>query len=142
MVIPNGQLTLDPPKPLQYAFCSDTQYAPATAKYIAGADVVYHEATFLADEKKRAKKTSHSTASQAAKVASEAKARLLLLGHFSARYKTFDAFVEEALPIFRAVKNCFTGLQIEVSPTCIDTFELLTPADEVIKKPFFDGSSD
>jgi len=63
-------------------------------------DLLYHEATFLKTEAKLAKATYHSTAEQAAKMAEEANAKKLIIGHFSSRFKTLDAHLKEAKSIF------------------------------------------
>ena len=65
---------------------------------------MYHEATFLEKEKERAKATFHSTAVQAAKIASEAKVKRLLIGHLSARYDSNLEHEKEAAAIFPNVK--------------------------------------
>ena len=94
--IKNIDLTLDPDKPIRYAFCSDTSYYPKIANQIKNIDLLYHESTFLNEHKDLALKTLHSTAEQAAKIAALAKVGKLLLGHFSTRYKDKSSFLNEA----------------------------------------------
>lgn len=98
--VPNEVLTLSPPPPRSYAFCSDTAYAPELIPFLQGADLLYHEATFTEQLMGRARETMHSTAAQAATLAREAGVGQLLLGHFSSRYKSEQALLAEALAVF------------------------------------------
>lgn len=100
-LIPNAKITLDPDRPSSYAYCSDTAFYEKLISFIEGVDLVYHEATFLERERDRAKKTYHSTAKDAAKIANMAGANKLLIGHFSNRYKTKDGFLQEARQVFK-----------------------------------------
>ena len=99
--IPNTKITNDPESPASYAYCSDTAYYETLVSKLKGVDLLYHEATFLEKERARAKKTFHSTAKDAAKVANLAGVKKLLLGHFSNRYKAKDGFLQEARQIFK-----------------------------------------
>ena len=77
----------------------DTAPADSVVEAAQGADVLVHEATFLADEHERAHETLHSTAGDAAQVAREAGVRLLALTHLSTRYFGHEV-VQEAREVF------------------------------------------
>ena len=93
-------MSFDPIPPLSYAFCSDTVYNEAIIPIIENVDVLYHESTFLESEAPLAEKTLHSTAKEAARIALQANAKQLVLGHYSTRYDGIERFKEEAETIF------------------------------------------
>ena len=108
-IIPNNLLTYRPYPPMSYAYCSDTNYSARLAKMIQGVDMLYHEATYAASERKMAKLRGHSTTEDAAKVAQMADAGKLLIGHFSSRYKDLEALVQESREIFPATEIAREG---------------------------------
>ena len=114
-VIPNNELTLPPKKPLSYAFCSDTSYKPDIIPIIKNVDLLYHEATFLADRADLAKKTKHSTSKEAAQIAKDANAKQLILGHYSGRYKDVSLFQKEAQDIFSNTELALPGKNFKIN---------------------------
>lgn len=98
--ISNQKITIEPPRARAYAFCSDTAYSEAFLHQISGADLMYHEATFLADKAAIAAEKTHSTTIEAATLAQKAGAGQLLLGHYSARYNDLQEFTREARQVF------------------------------------------
>jgi len=76
-----------PPRPgRRLVYTGDTRPAASTAAVAADADLLVHEAMFGADHADRAAETGHSTARQAAALATEAGVRRLALTHLSSRY--------------------------------------------------------
>ncbi len=99
-VLENAEITLDPPLPRSYAYCSDTAYDQKIIPFIRSVDMLYHEATFDDAMEDIAAEKFHSTARQAAQIAAEAGVGKLLLGHFSARFSDVDHLLEEARGVF------------------------------------------
>ena len=110
----HAAVSVPPPAPRRYAFCSDTLYTPTLAELVRGVDLLYHEATFLHEMRERAATTHHSTAAQAAGLARAAGVGRLLIGHFSSRYKQLEAHLEEARAIFPRTDLATEGLLVAV----------------------------
>jgi len=113
-VIMAVEVTLKPRKPVSYAFCSDTGWFPKLATYVRGVDLLYHEATFSDESEALAARTGHSTARHAATVALDAGAGRLILGHFSARYKSPAILEEEARQVFPAAEAAIEGATYDI----------------------------
>ena len=99
-IIPNQKITHPRPPSATFAYCSDTNYMPQLSEFLKGVDLLYHEATFLHELKKRARETYHTTALEAATLAENAAVKKLIIGHFSARYPSLSEFEEEAKAVF------------------------------------------
>lgn len=101
-------------KSRSYAYCADTKYDEKIIPFVKDVDVIYHESTFLEELKNKASKTKHSTAIQAATIALNANAKMLILGHFSARYDNDEKFVKEASSIFKNIVAAHDGFKYQI----------------------------
>jgi ribonuclease Z len=78
---------LGPPRPgRKLVIAGDTAPSPIVLEAAREAEVLVHEATFLDEERERARETAHSTALEAAELARDADVSLLALTHLSNRY--------------------------------------------------------
>jgi len=111
----NEEYTLPPQRPHSYAFCSDTAWNEKMIEQIRGVDLLYHEATFMEEEKDKAWETKHSTAGEAATIAKQCEAQKLLIGHFSARYHELEPLLLEARAIFTNTDLAIEGNTFEIS---------------------------
>jgi ribonuclease Z len=105
----NDDLTIEPRRSRSYAYCADTAYSEPLIEKLKGIDLLYHEATFGADEASKAVETLHSTAAQAATIALKSNVTKLLLGHFSARYKELEPLLAEARNVFENTELAIEG---------------------------------
>ena len=102
-LIENFKLTHKSKNSFKYAYCSDTCFFSSIINQIKNVDILYHESTFLNQDQILAKKTMHSTAQEAGKIASKAGVSQLILGHFSTRYRDKSRFISEARKEFKNV---------------------------------------
>lgn len=109
-VIPNTELTFEPKPVRSYAFCSDTKYTEKIIPLIKDVEVLYHESTFLEQDKDKTEHTMHSTAIEAATLAKKANVGTLILGHYSTRYTDLERFKTEAETVFENVALAKDGL--------------------------------
>lgn len=79
-----------------FAYVTDTKYCPNAVKLAMNTNILYHEATFIESLADKAAETGHSTSADAARVANEAQTKLLVIGHFSARYTNPFVLLREA----------------------------------------------
>ena len=101
-----------PPK--KYAYCADTLFTEQYLPFITGADAIYHESTYLEEDKEKAAARFHCTAAQAAEIAKLAQPKMLLIGHFSSKYKDLNPFLEEATAIFPNTVIATEGVEYEI----------------------------
>ncbi len=101
------------------AYCTDTAPVADLPAWINGVDILFHEATFLEQDKCSAEKYLHSTAADAARCALESGAHRLVIGHFSSRYKETPAFLAEARAIFPATEAGYEGSVFSVPRSAI-----------------------
>ncbi len=91
-----------------FAFVMDTRLCENAFKLAADVDLLVCESTYLSTETTEAISNGHLTAAQAAEIARQAKANLLVLTHFSQRYQNIQDFLFEAQTIHQntvAVKD-------------------------------------
>ncbi|MGB9841530.1 MAG: ribonuclease Z [Candidatus Bathyarchaeales archaeon] len=104
--LPNGRIVhptevLGPPRQgRKIVYTGDTRPFEGFAKFAANADLVIHDATFDDTLVDKAELDGHSTPSQAAQQAANAKAKKLVLTHISARYADASILLEQARKIF------------------------------------------
>jgi ribonuclease Z len=106
---------LGPPrKGVKIGISGDTRPTPLLEKFFRGCDVIIFDSTYGDDHKENAVQNMHSTAREAAKLAKRAKAKHLLLTHFSARYQDVGDLVKQAREVFPETDAAYDGLVFTV----------------------------
>jgi ribonuclease Z len=96
------------------AFIMDTGLCDAAFELAEGADLVVCEATFASAEADIAQRYRHLTAAQAGRIAAEARARRLVITHFSQRYPDEKVLLDEARAEFHDVIAAHDFLRVPV----------------------------
>lgn len=112
-VVANSRLTTDPTQSVSYAYCSDTMFDRRVAEAVRGIDVLYHEATYTDEKSSNAAPRGHSTAREAAQIASLAGAKRLVIGHYS-RSTDMAVAESEAREVFQDTVAANEGMKIKV----------------------------
>jgi ribonuclease Z len=86
-------------------FISDTRFFPELVGYCQGAMCVVSEATYIEKDQSLAREWGHLTAKEAAIVARDAGAHMLLLTHLSGRYPE-DLILAESRSVFADARLC------------------------------------
>jgi ribonuclease Z len=93
----------------------DTRPCSGVREAAVDADLLVHEATFSHEDLARAKETGHSTAREAAELASAARVKRLVLTHISPRYsREAPELLAEARSIFAETVVARDGMEVEV----------------------------
>ncbi len=100
-------------------YCTDTIYCRSAVELARDADLLIHEATFARADEELARQSMHSTTEMAARVALEARARLLFITHLSPRYAPGndiepDDLLGEARAVFPQTEMARDFLTVEV----------------------------
>lgn len=99
---------------IRIGISGDTTPTDELEKFFNGCEYLIFDSTFLDDLKEKAKETFHSTAKDAALLASRANVSVLILTHFSARYKNESVLLDEAKRIHPSVIAARDLLEIEI----------------------------
>jgi ribonuclease Z len=97
-----------------FAYVMDTRLCPAVFDLASGADLLLMEATFLSDLEDKAREFGHLTAAQAGMAARDSGVDLLVITHYSQRYLTPEALVQEASQYHPRVRAALDGDHIEL----------------------------
>ncbi len=95
-------------------YSGDTRPSERLAKFFSRCDLLIFDSTFASKDKEKALKRKHSTSTEAAALAKEAKVRQLVLTHFSARYRNVKTLLDEARRVFPNTVAAHDGLRLEV----------------------------
>ena len=118
--IPNSELVSTVSPVRSYAYLTDTRPMPAYTELLRGADLIYHDATYAAEDAALAQQYTHSTAAEAAVFAGRCHAKQLLLGHYSSRYEDETVLLAQAREIFPDTLLSDEGLTVDIGTEAVE----------------------
>ncbi|MFX1483181.1 MAG: ribonuclease Z [Promethearchaeota archaeon] len=127
-IVTPEQVTEPGKKPLKIVYSGDTRPCDELRAASADADILISEAMYTTEHEALAEERGHSTASGAAKLAKDARVRLLVLTHYSPRYHDGNEIFMEARSIFPNTVLAQDHMRIRLSTD--GTSEVVAPPDE------------
>jgi len=109
-IIKNEEVTLPTSPCRSYVYSADTIYDRNIAELSKGANLLYHETTYVKTMTENALLRFHSTTHQAASIALEACVDKLIIGHFSSKYEKLEVYLEEAKEVFTNTHLAIEGV--------------------------------
>ena len=104
-----------PPRPgRRVGYSGDTRPSKTLARFFRRCDLLVFDSTYTNADKAKAFEFKHSTSTEAAQLAKQARVRRLALTHFSARYQKTSALVREARVVFPAAVAAHDGMVLGV----------------------------
>lgn len=99
-IIPNAELTYPRPESRIFTYLPDTIINDELVNFLNGTTTLLCDSTFLSEHSDLAEKYYHNTCKNAALLAKKLSAKLLILTHFSSRYRNRKVFLSESKEIF------------------------------------------
>jgi len=109
-----ADVTGPPRRGLRIGVSGDTRPTPELEEFFAGCDWLVFESTFSHELRQKALDTMHTTAREAGELAARARAKNLVLTHFSARHGDVTGLLVEARAAHASVVAAHDGMEIGV----------------------------
>lgn len=118
-IVSGSDLTDEPEQGRKIVYSGDTRFCGSLIKFANDADLLIHEATFAEADRELARRSAHSTATDAARIALEAGVKQLVITHISPRYARGtphepEDLLNEARRIFPNTELARDFLRIEI----------------------------
>jgi ribonuclease Z len=111
----NPAQVLGPERPgRSIGYSGDTRPSKNLVKFFSSVDLLIFDSTFASKDEDKAVERGHSTAVEAAELATQAGARRLALTHFSARYSRVDFLLRDARKVFGNTVAAHDGLTLDI----------------------------
>lgn len=112
----DGATLVDPPQQgRKTVIITDTRDASAVLPFAGNADLIVHEATYCEAERAQAIEHNHSTAGDAARLAAQAGASVLVMSHFSPRYDQPEPGLPRVHDLVVEARAIFSGQVLAAS---------------------------
>ena len=95
-------------------FIADSVECNNALELAMNSDILVCEATYADDLKEKAEEYKHMTSRQAGLLANQAKAKKLILTHFSQRYKTMEEIEDDAKDVFSNTICAYDFMKIKI----------------------------